>query len=160
MAPKESIYHYAKSHQLQWNEDSTNTDTRYLRNKIRHTIVANMTADQRQQALHVIVQAQANNSAIEKELTGLLRKGLHKGQPVVNRRWFLLLPHIIANEVVYALLKKTQAKDIDEKTIERITVAIKTLPSGKVVQAGGVDVMLTKRSARFISRGNTGKKQV
>ena len=63
-----------------------------------------------------------------------------------------MLPHSIAKEVLMSILDKLNAQDIDKKTIERITVQIKTLPHGKTLQAVGVDVYLTKRSARFKKR--------
>lgn len=37
--PRTEILHYAKSEGLEWREDSSNSDTKYLRNKIRHEIV-------------------------------------------------------------------------------------------------------------------------
>lgn len=36
---RDEILHYAKSETLQWREDSSNQETKYLRNKIRHEIV-------------------------------------------------------------------------------------------------------------------------
>jgi len=67
-----------------------------------------------------------------------------------------MLPHDIGREVVRSILLKAGAKELDRKTIERICVQIKTLPHGKTLQASGVDVLLTKRSARFQSRGSQG----
>ncbi len=36
---REDIIAYAKSHRIEWREDSSNSETKYLRNKIRHEIV-------------------------------------------------------------------------------------------------------------------------
>ncbi|WP_233188620.1 tRNA lysidine(34) synthetase TilS [Tenacibaculum sp. SG-28] len=36
---REQIKNYALSYDLSWREDASNTDTKYLRNKIRHTII-------------------------------------------------------------------------------------------------------------------------
>ncbi len=36
---KQDIIDYAEKHQLQWREDASNAETKYLRNKIRHKIV-------------------------------------------------------------------------------------------------------------------------
>ncbi len=52
------------------------------------------------------------------------------------------------------------AIDVDRPTIERVVVGIKTKPQGKQLQASGVDVLLTKRSARFKKRSQTDKKLV
>ena len=37
--PKKDIQEYARIHSIEYREDSTNTDTKYLRNKIRHDIL-------------------------------------------------------------------------------------------------------------------------
>lgn len=36
---REEIIHYAKENSILWREDTSNTSTKYLRNKIRHTII-------------------------------------------------------------------------------------------------------------------------
>jgi tRNA(Ile)-lysidine synthase len=158
--PKSEIYTYAKNNNLIWREDITNTDTTYLRNNIRHNIVPKMQYDQRMQVLKIIADTHATNTNLDKEIAILLRKGLHKGTPVLSRRWFAQLPHDIAAEVVYVLLRQTGVKDIDKKTIEKTVVAIKTMQPGKKLQLSGVDVLMTKRSARFISHSKTDENPV
>jgi hypothetical protein len=58
------------------------------------------------------------------------------------------------------LLRQTGVKDIDKKTIEKTVVAIKTMQPGKKLQLSGVDVLMTKRSARFISHSKTDENPV
>ncbi len=36
---KSNIYHYAQLNNVHWNEDSTNNNIKYLRNRIRHTVI-------------------------------------------------------------------------------------------------------------------------
>lgn len=157
---KKEIIKYAKDNNLQWNEDVTNADTKHLRNKIRHDVVPKMTSRQRSDIIDIIYNANQINSSLDKELQKLLYKGLHKGQPVLNRVWFSLLPHDVSTEVTRKLLLENGAKDINKKAIERVVVGIKTLPAGKTLQACGVDIVLTKRSARLKKHSKTGKKQV
>lgn len=157
---KQDMYQYAKQHSLNWREDSTNADKKYLRNKIRHDVVQKMTPDQHKQVLDIVSATAHLNAEIDKELQQLLRRGLHKGQPVLSRKWFAQLPHDIACEAVYIVLKNNGGQAIDKKTIERVVVAIKTLSPGKTIQASGVDILLTKRSARFILRSKTDAKPV
>jgi tRNA(Ile)-lysidine synthetase-like protein len=157
---KEDIYVYAHTNDLQWREDSTNSDKTYLRNKIRHDVVAKMEPQHRDEALRIISRTQSINTDIDKEIAILLRRGLHKGTPVLSRRWFIQLPHDIATEVIYVLLRQSGVKDIDKKTVERTVIAIKTMQPGKKIQLSGVDVLVTKRSARFISRGKTDENPV
>lgn len=147
--PKVEIIEYAHSHGLEWREDSTNTDTKYLRNKIRHEVVPAMTIEQKNQWLVTLERTHHTNEKLDAEIQHILRRGLHKDQLILNRAWFISLPHDIAKEVIHSLLRKAGAKDIDRKTIERLVVQIKTLAHGKTLQASGVTILLTKRSARF-----------
>lgn len=41
---RQQIYDYAKAHQLQWREDSSNASNKYVRNVIRHEIIPQMAA--------------------------------------------------------------------------------------------------------------------
>jgi tRNA(Ile)-lysidine synthetase-like protein len=147
--PKSEILNYAKEQNITWHEDSTNTDTKYLRNKLRLDILPKMTIKQRHDWLAMIAGMQKINENLDVEIQQVMRRGRHKGQHVVNRAWFIKLPHVVAKEVVVVLLQELHAKDIDKKSVERIVVQIKTLPHGKVIQTTGIDVVLTKRSARF-----------
>ena len=152
--PKKNLIEYAQEHNLAWREDSTNIDTKYLRNKVRHHIVAKMDDSTRRQWLSFLENLHTANHQLDKELHNLLRRGLHKDSLVLNRAWFIMLPHVVSKEVIRAILIRAGCKDIDRKTIERVAVQIKTLPNGKKIQAAGVDILLTKRSARFQSRGS------
>jgi tRNA(Ile)-lysidine synthase len=157
---KRQIYAYAKAKGLSWQEDSTNQDKTLLRNKVRHDLVAKMPETDRQKMLNIISNAHKINDQLEKELNSFMHRGLHKGRPVLSRTWFSYLPHTVATEVVRKLLIDTGATNIDKKTIEIVTVNLKTLPPGKTIQAPGVNITLTKRSARFKNHSKTDKKQV
>ena len=147
--PKKQLINYAKTNKLNWNEDSTNKDIKILRNYLRLKVIPKMTAKQRQTWLDILHKAQIINDKIDTEIRDLLRRGLHKGQPILSRKWFIMLPHDISKEVVLTILYDLGAQDIDKKSVERLTIQIKTLPAGKIIQTVGIDVMLTKRSARF-----------
>lgn len=161
--PKRELVEFARQQGLEWREDSTNTDLVYTRNRVRHTIVASMTDEQRTKWLEHLRVAEQLNLRLDTEMSHLLRRGLHKGRPILSRKWFRALPHIIAREVVVSMLRNAGTKDIDRRTVERIVVAIKVLPHGKVVEASGVKVELSKRSARFLlvtKGGHLGSKEV
>lgn len=152
--PKSDILAYAKNHDLTWREDSTNLDTKYLRNNIRHNVVSKMSVPQKQQWIEIVDKMYKINEKLDIEIQNLLRRGLHKNQLVLSRGWFIMLPHAIAKEVIIVLLQRVGAKEIDRKTVERLTVQIKTIKAGKTLQASGVEINLTKRSARFINKVN------
>jgi tRNA(Ile)-lysidine synthase len=150
--PKSELIAYAQSQNLDWHEDQTNLDTKYLRNKVRLEIVPKMTVKQRKEWLVKLQKAADINEKLDYELQNGLRRGLHKGQPVLNRQWFCMLPHVVAKEILLVILRQVGAQDVDRKTVERLTVQIKTLPHGKVLEGAGIKVILTKRSARFVEQ--------
>ena len=147
--PKQDIIEYAKQNNLQWHEDSTNLETKYLRNNIRHNVVSKMDVPQKKHWVSIVDEMYKLNEKLDTEIQNLLRRGLHKNQLVLNRAWFSMLPHDISREVIVAILRRAGAKEIDRKTVERLTIQIKTLKPGKTLQASGVNIILTKRSARF-----------
>jgi tRNA(Ile)-lysidine synthase len=147
--PKAHIYQYAKQCSLHWREDSTNSDMRYLRNTIRHKVVADMNDENRAKALSIISLAATTNAALDAELTQYVKRGLHKNTPVLNRRWFASQPHDISLEILYRLLTDNGVRDINAPMLERTVVAIKTMRPGKTIQLSGAVIVLTKRSARI-----------
>ena len=154
---KADLLKYAKDHNLVWNEDSTNTDKKYLRNKLRLDVVNKMTTQQRSEWLQLLEKEDHINTKLDKELNQAVRRGLHKNQLVLNRHWFAMLPHAVAKEILISILKQAGAKDIDRKTVERLTIQLKTIPAGKTLQTSGIEILLTKRSARFYSKNNSQK---
>ncbi len=148
--PKSELIAYATANQLDWREDQTNLDTKYLRNKVRLEIVPKMTPPQRSEWLAKLQKAAIINEKLDRELQNGLRRGLHKGQPVLSRQWFCMLPHVVAKEMLIVILRQVGAQDVDRKTVERLTVQIKTVPHGKTLEGAGIKIILTKRSARFL----------
>jgi tRNA(Ile)-lysidine synthetase-like protein len=146
---KIELIKYAKDHKLNWHEDITNTDLKYLRNYVRTKVVAKMTSQQRDKWLVILAKLEVINGKIDYEIQKILGLGLHKNQLVLNRKWFIMLPHDVSKEIILAILSKSKVAEIDRKTVERLAVQIKTLQGGKIAQAAGVDIYLTKRSARF-----------
>jgi tRNA(Ile)-lysidine synthase len=121
---KTDLREYAEQKGLKWHEDSTNTDTKYLRNYVRQDIVPKITAAQRENLLHII----ASQRSVNTELDTLLRNQL--GQ-TLSKKWFVALPHIEAREVMAAWLRVNNASDFDRKAIERAVVGAKTARPGK-----------------------------
>ena len=116
-----------------------------------------MTTQQRSEWLQLLEKEDHINTKLDKELNQAVRRGLHKNQLVLNRHWFAMLPHAVAKEILISILKQAGAKDIDRKTVERLTIQLKTIPAGKTLQTSGIEILLTKRSARFYSKNNSQK---
>jgi tRNA(Ile)-lysidine synthase len=122
--PKQTLYDYAKAHDLQWREDSTNADETYLRNYIRRRVVPRFTNEQHAQLQGHITTAGHLNDEIDKLLTPYIQ-GLR-----LPRQWFIMLPHIVACEVMASWLRRHGAA-FDRRAVDRLTIFAKTAFLGK-----------------------------
>jgi tRNA(Ile)-lysidine synthase len=147
---KEQILKYATTNNLDWCEDPTNKDMKYLRNKVRNQLLPKMTAEQRTYLLQIITASSKLNIEIDKQIDFLLSRLIHKGQPILSRKLFTRLDDALSREIIYSLLRKFRFASTDKKTIDRIVVQVKTLPVGKVIDFTTGRVLITKRSARFV----------
>lgn len=137
--PKRQIIEYAKSQGLAWIEDSTNLDTSYTRNYVRHKILSRFSNDQRQQLLQYIMVANELNQEIDTQLATYLRSGPSVNQ--IDRESFVMLPHIVAREVLAAWLRDQGLRDFDGKLLERLVIVAKTAPAGKYADVNSRLVM-------------------
>jgi len=119
---------YALTHNLAWHEDSTNTDTKYLRNYIRQEIIPKFTPIERDNFLSIITTSHGSNQKIDSILGTLISDNSKNGQ--ISRGWFIGLPHNIAREVMSSWLRQTGV-NFDKTTIENLVIAAKTLDSEK-----------------------------
>lgn len=129
--PKQQLYDYAKDNGLSWREDSTNADTRYLRNRIRHTVVPRMTPTQRKDLLGLLQRSRQTNSVVDDMLENVLDT-LFDGDGL-DRAAFRKLPDQVAIEVVASWLRRNNIRDYDALTLQRIMDGVRTLTTGKQV---------------------------
>jgi tRNA(Ile)-lysidine synthetase-like protein len=122
--PKKYLKQYAKDNGLTWREDSTNTDTRYLRNYVRHMIVPKINAAQREKLLHIISSQRSVNTELDKLLA--LQLGA-----TLDKKWFASLSHAEAGEIMAAWLRAQGVSEFDRKAIERAVVGAKTGQPGR-----------------------------
>lgn len=126
---KSDLTAYAEQNGLEWREDSTNKELRYLRNYVRHKLLLSLQDQSRQEFLQLIRNIQDLSIPLEAELTAYLA-----AQPkpdVLDRRQFILLSHAVACEVMHEWLRRHGVHDLSSKLIERLVVAAKTFTPGK-----------------------------
>ncbi len=131
---KKEILSYARKSKLNWREDPTNRDEKYLRNWVRHNIIPVLTSQQRKALLGNIRQAGSTNITIEKALAELLSS--HARQNVVDRIWFNRLPYDLSKELLMTWLRQNGAA-FNRKRIEQLVVAAKTYAPGKKAKVSG-----------------------
>jgi tRNA(Ile)-lysidine synthetase-like protein len=133
--PKADLKQYADQHGLKWREDSTNQQTKYLRNRIRHHVLARATPEQRQRLLELIERQHELNQAIDQELINLLHQQPSRQQ--LDRHSFIMLPHDLSRELLAAWLRHNGITNFDRRAIERLVRAGKTYPAGKLANIHG-----------------------
>lgn len=124
--PKTELIDYAKRHGLTWREDSTNANTDYTRNHIRHNVLSKWSAADKQRLIDLVKTMRQVNQEIDDALAGSVQGSL-------SREWFALLPHTVAREVMAAWLRQHDVRDFDSPMLERLTVAAKVAEPGKAI---------------------------
>jgi len=122
--PKSEIIDYAKRHGLLWREDSTNTNTDYLRNHVRHNLLPNWDDASKAELLRI----SRHMRGLNQEIDSLITKDMSSQ---IDRSKFLLLPHVVAREVMAEWLRRHELRDFDSNTVERLTIAAKLAEPGK-----------------------------
>lgn len=134
---KDELREYAKRHQLEWREDSTNESNAYLRNRIRKTI-KNLSQDERRQLLALRAHQKHTKGEIDEEVKRLIGNGPH-----YSRYFFTHIPKPVAVECLREVVKGR----LTRPQLERALLAIKTATPGTTHQAGsGVSLLFTSRN--------------
>jgi len=123
---KSEILNYATQQGLEWREDSTNQDIKYLRNYVRHKLLPRLSEADRDRLIKIFTDMTVTNADLDKLLAGLVGGG--EG---LEREWFNQLPHDVAKEVMAAWLRDNELRGFDRRALERLVVAAKTGRAGK-----------------------------
>jgi tRNA(Ile)-lysidine synthetase-like protein len=134
---KVELLDYATKHKLIWHEDSTNSETKYLRNRIRqHT--SKLDEDKKMQLLGLWAEQKSLKRLIDKEVVKLVGTG-----PSYSRYFFIHIDHIVAIEC----LRHIVGARLTRPQLANMLHAIKTALPSKVYDAGGgVKVQFTPRN--------------
>jgi tRNA(Ile)-lysidine synthase TilS/MesJ len=126
---KSDLRDYAQKQELVWREDSTNTDSKYLRNHIRNDVVPRIPI-QAQERFHTYIRTQHTlNQEIDAIIDELLKKHTDKGR--LQRKWFINLPHDVSREVMAVWLRGHNIRGFDKKMLERLTQGAKIYKVGR-----------------------------
>lgn len=151
--PKQDVLVYAKSRGIAWREDSTNQDMSYLRNKIRHTILAKFSAADRRALLGIIADQRAVNDQIDVCIAELVPLG----EVSITKHIVVLAPYSLACELIASWLR-AHGIEFDQKTIHRVAVGAKTLQAGRCIDvSNGYVVCVGKQTLTLEQTGNSGK---
>jgi tRNA(Ile)-lysidine synthetase-like protein len=124
--PKIELLRYAKEKGLSWREDSTNADTKYLRNYIRQNIMPRFASTDRQELIALHQKFYRLNQELEDEITDWL--DTHAQDVSLKRHDFIMLPHNVAREIMAGWLLRHTDVQLSKKLLERLVIAAKTGP--------------------------------
>lgn len=126
--PKAEILAYAKKHNLEWREDVSNKQDKYLRNYIRHHITKKMKYDHKKELLKLIDKAETNSRQINQHLAVLSKDVFQNNE--LDRQAVNSLPSSVAAELLASILRQLPEVEINQPLIERLLVVIKTAAPG------------------------------
>lgn len=137
---KAQLAEYARQEKLEWREDSTNADTKYLRNRIRQS-VKHLSADDKRCILALRHEQAARKKLIKEEVARLVGKG-----PQYRRYFFTHIPTQVALECLRYI---TNAK-LTRPQLQKALLAIKTAHAGTQTHIGnGLTLYFTSRNFRI-----------
>jgi tRNA(Ile)-lysidine synthetase-like protein len=134
---KAEIVNYATTHHLDWHEDSTNSNQKYLRNQLR-PLVAVLDNETKQKLLEMWARQKMLKRQIDAEVSQLIGSG-----PSYGRYLFINVNFEIGME----LLRLATKARLTRPQLLRALYMIKTARPGRTYQAGGgVEINFTTRN--------------
>lgn len=142
---KQDIIDYAKKHNLEWHEDSTNSDQKYLRNKIRARIRELMDEDTKQQLRALWWTQREVKRQIDAEMSGFIRP-----DSVYDRYLLTYVDNGSAHELLRAFIVSKTNQSPTRPQLERALLAIKTAKPGTFYEVGGGVRLLFTRTTFIV----------
>ncbi len=124
---KPELVEYAKQHKLSWRDDPSNTDETYLRNYVRKHVMPKL-EPARQKLLQINVELKDKLVDIDMRTASLVPTN-----NTLSRPRYVIMPYRVLCEVSRAWLQRSGVQEVDRSMINRMAIAIKTLPVGKKV---------------------------
>ncbi len=136
---KAEIVQYALSNELEWREDSTNDDVRYLRNFVRYRYTQKMNADTRREWIELYDKQRALLGQIEQEIDEVTplygeTNGVSRYQLIMSGR-----------EVFGEVIQKVVAAPLERSIIDQLWHFVCTGRPEKRFHQAGVDFRVTAR---------------
>ena len=131
---KAELLIYAKTHNLSWREDASNSDQKYLRNYIRHHVLPKISPEDRAQLVRIMDRQLSLNKEIDDLTYRLLRQNdLNR----LSTRNLSNLSYFESKELIAQWLRLNRLPGFNQLTIERLTLAAKTKRPGTRIDIYG-----------------------
>lgn len=129
---KKEIIDYAKKNKLKWREDSTNTNTDYLRNHLRLNVLKNMSKLDRQKIININKNQKDLNNQIDSILENIYSQKINQNK--LDRLWFNTIDFKTQKEILSHWLRRSGLKEFNAKQIERTVNSLKTASPGAIIE--------------------------
>lgn len=126
---KNELIEYAQRHELVWHEDSTNSDERYLRNKLRAK-VDGISDDDKELVAKYHKRQVSLKREVDREVEQLLGDGPYQ------RNIFINSPEKPAIEILKVVLERETRQRFTRPQLHRALMQLKVLPGGKKYEVG------------------------
>lgn len=136
---KAEIIKYAKKHSLQWREDPTNQDTKYLRNDLRQKLV------KLDQQSHDLLRLYRKRQVfLRKEVDNESLRII--GASPYSRHLLITVPEYVAMELLRAILERETGGSPTRPQLRRAIHAVKVMHARKTYEvAAGTSLRFTKK---------------
>lgn len=149
--PKQALIDYAKTQGLVWHEDSTNSDSKYMRNYVRQYLLPKVDEQSKQKLRDIIAKLQLQNFELDNTLANLLHQQSKAGK--IDRIWFNHLPHAVAKEVMAHWLRAHGWTQVNRRGLEKLVVAAKVAQPGKIFPLSKNHIL--KVGTKYLALTNT-----
>ncbi|MFH1012149.1 MAG: tRNA lysidine(34) synthetase TilS [Candidatus Peregrinibacteria bacterium] len=149
---KKEILSFLKREKQDYRTDTSNHDTKYLRNRLRHFIIPNFKKKNRRfetELLEMSCHARKELESLVQKARNWLKCNVKKGR--FNRENFQLLPSALKGEVIIQLLKTS---DLYSKNIHKLIAFMEGAKTSKVMTVKGKTFTVEYREIRM------GKKEI
>lgn len=126
---KKEIILYAQKNHLTWHEDSTNSNTKYLRNYVRHTMVSRI--HERPEVQNKIYELWHQQIALAADIATEIGYVKHfyvatkDGRYEIDRYAIIMLPSKVACELLQAVTKECAGFSLEQPQVENILLFAK-----------------------------------
>lgn len=147
---KAEIIDYANARGLQWREDSTNKDIRYLRNYIRQNVIPKLDDHSRRELLMLRAKQVIVREKIEAELnksSEVFCVTTDSGGYVIDRYVLIMLPRAVGIELLQHSIERVSGKKVLNSQAESLLIFTKAArPGKKMIPQYGVVCSVTDNS--------------
>ncbi len=132
---KSQLITYAKANNLSWREDSTNQDSRYLRNYLRNVILPKLPAEDQEKLVEINRKLLALNQEIDMLVAEIAKEQIVDKGPsytTIDRHFFICSEGRIAKEVLKRILDTSHNQpEITKQNLKAAWLFIKTAKTNK-----------------------------